>query len=175
MFRKASNSRRGPPLVGKSRRRARCSTASPTEAARPTPAPWNWRRGSSPSTRNMAINQAQAAYYATRLRRGDRARQCIENALATGTSDNEVHYYVGLAELGLGDRERAVLHVRRARELGCPEVIPEFGAGAGRHPKQDLNTGRTNMPIPDDHRAPVAATLHRTRGSERQDQDVRHG
>jgi adenylate cyclase len=71
----------------------------------------------------LAINQAQTAYYSARLRRGDRARQCIENALADGDSDSDVHFYVGLAELGLGDEERAVFHVRRARELGYPEVF----------------------------------------------------
>jgi adenylate cyclase len=78
-----------------------------------------------------AINQAQAAYYAARLRHGDRARQCIANALADGNHDNEVHYYVGLAELGLGNRAGAVKHVQRARELGYPEVFlksaPELG------------------------------------------------
>ena len=70
-----------------------------------------------------AINQAQTAYYSTRIRHGDRARQCIEMALADGDNDSEVHYYVGLAELGLGDKERAAFHVRRARELGWPEVF----------------------------------------------------
>jgi adenylate cyclase len=71
----------------------------------------------------MAINQAQAAYYSSRLRRGDRARQCIENALAEGDNDNEVHYYVGLAELGLGNVAEAAMHLRRARELGYPAVF----------------------------------------------------
>ncbi|HWN06010.1 MAG TPA: tetratricopeptide repeat protein [Steroidobacteraceae bacterium] len=71
----------------------------------------------------LAINQAQTAYYSSRLRHGDRARQCIENALADGDNDGDVHYYVGLAELGLGDEERAAFHVRRARELGYPEVF----------------------------------------------------
>ena len=71
----------------------------------------------------LAINQAQSAYYSTRLRRGDRIRQRIENALADGDNDSDVHYYVGLAELGLGDDERALFHVRRARELGFPEVF----------------------------------------------------
>jgi len=78
-----------------------------------------------------AINQAQAAYYSSRLRIGDRARQCIESALAEGDNDNEVHYYVGLAELGLGKEANAIRHVRRARELGYPEVFlksaPELG------------------------------------------------
>jgi len=78
-----------------------------------------------------AVNQAQAAYYSSRLRRGDRARQAIRSALADGDSDNEVHYYVGLAELGLGDETSAIRHVRRARELGYPEVFlksaPELG------------------------------------------------
>jgi adenylate cyclase len=79
-----------------------------------------------------AINQAQTAYYAVRLRNGDRARQCIRNALAVGNDDNEVHFYVGLAELGLGDEAAAAKHVRRARELGYPDVFlksaPELGA-----------------------------------------------
>jgi TolB-like protein/Tfp pilus assembly protein PilF len=70
-----------------------------------------------------AVNQAQAAYYATRLGDGDRARQCMEAALAEGDNINEVHYYVALAELGLGNQADAVSHVRRARELGYPEVF----------------------------------------------------
>ena len=78
-----------------------------------------------------AINQAQAAYYSSRLRNGDRAREAIRSALADGDGDNEVHYYVGLAQLGLGDETSAIRHVRRARELGYPEVFlksaPELG------------------------------------------------
>jgi class 3 adenylate cyclase/TolB-like protein/Tfp pilus assembly protein PilF len=70
-----------------------------------------------------AVNQAQAAYYATRLGDGDRARQCMEAALAEGDNVNEVHYYVALAKLGLGNRDEAVSHVKRARELGFPEVF----------------------------------------------------
>lgn len=79
----------------------------------------------------LAINQALAAYYATRLRYGDRARQCIKRALAEGGDANEVHYYVGLAELGLGNEAGAIAHVQRARELGYPEAFlksaPELG------------------------------------------------
>ncbi len=78
-----------------------------------------------------AINQAQTAYYAVRLRNGDRARQCIESALGAGSDDNEVQFYVGLAELGLGDKAAAAEHVLRARELGYPEAFlrsaPELG------------------------------------------------
>jgi len=70
-----------------------------------------------------AVNQAQAAYYASRLGDGDRARQCMEAALAEGDKTNEVHYYVALAELGLGNRAGAVSHAQRARELGYPEVF----------------------------------------------------
>lgn len=70
-----------------------------------------------------AINQAQAAYYASRLRNGDRVREAVRSALADGDNDNEVHYYVGLAQLGLGDEASAIRHVRRARELGYPEVF----------------------------------------------------
>ena len=70
-----------------------------------------------------AVNQAQAAYYASRLGDGDRARQCMEAALAEGDNTNEVHYYVALAELGLGNRAGAVSHAQRARELGYPEVF----------------------------------------------------
>ena len=70
-----------------------------------------------------AVNQAQAAYYSTRLSDGDRARQHMEAALAEGGNTNEVHYYVALAELGLGNQADAVSHVKRARELGYPEVF----------------------------------------------------
>lgn len=70
-----------------------------------------------------AVNQAQAAYYATRLGDGDRARQCMEAALAEGDKTNEVHYYVALAELGLGNQADAVNHLKRARELGYPDVF----------------------------------------------------
>lgn len=78
-----------------------------------------------------AANQAQAAYYATRLGDGDRARRCIAIALAEGDDNNDVHYYVGLAELGLGDKVKAAAHIRRARQLGYPDNIlkaaPELG------------------------------------------------
>ena len=70
-----------------------------------------------------AVNQAQTAYYSARLQDGDRARQRIAIALAEGDDDNTVHYYVALAELGLGDTAAAVRHARRARELGYPEVL----------------------------------------------------
>jgi len=77
-----------------------------------------------------AVNQAQAAYYASRLGNGDRARRSIAVALAEGNASYYVHYYVGLAELGLGNKERAVTHIRRARQLGFPEslfqVAPEL-------------------------------------------------
>jgi class 3 adenylate cyclase/TolB-like protein/Tfp pilus assembly protein PilF len=78
-----------------------------------------------------AVNQAQAAYYASRLGMGDRARRSIVAALAEGDGSYYVHYYVGLAELRLGNKERAVTHIRRARQLGFPEslfrVAPELG------------------------------------------------
>jgi tetratricopeptide (TPR) repeat protein len=78
-----------------------------------------------------AVNQAQAAYYASRLGNGDRARRSIAVALAEGDASYYVHYYVGLAELGLGNKDRAVTHIRRARQLGFPEslfrVAPELG------------------------------------------------
>ncbi len=42
-----------------------------------------------------------------------------------------MHYYVALAELGLGDRPNALVHVKRAKELGYPESLlksaPELG------------------------------------------------
>jgi adenylate cyclase len=78
-----------------------------------------------------AVNQAQAAYYASRLGDGDRARRSIAVALAEGDDDYYVHYYVALAELGLGDRDDALAHVRRAKELGYPDELlkaaPELG------------------------------------------------
>ena len=78
-----------------------------------------------------AVNQAQAAYYATRLGAGDRARRSIATALAEGETDAEVQYYVALAELGLGERQTALAHARRARSLGYPEILmraaPELG------------------------------------------------
>lgn len=83
-----------------------------------------------------AINQAQAAYYAARLGHADRARTHIRKALAEGKDDNEVQYYVGLAELQLGEEATAIDHVRRARALGYPEVFlesaPELGGIRGR-------------------------------------------
>ena len=78
-----------------------------------------------------AVNQAQAAYYATRLGEKDRARRGVEVALAVGKDEYYVHYYVALAELGLGDVSKALAHARRARELGYPENLmraaPELG------------------------------------------------
>jgi tetratricopeptide (TPR) repeat protein len=78
-----------------------------------------------------AINQAQAAYYAVQLGDPGRARRGIESALREGDEITYVHYYVALTELGLGDEAKALAHVRRARELGYPEVLlkaaPELG------------------------------------------------
>jgi class 3 adenylate cyclase/TolB-like protein/tetratricopeptide (TPR) repeat protein len=77
------------------------------------------------------VNQAQAAYYAIQLGDADRARRGIESALSEGDEITYVHYYVALTELGLGDKAKALAHVRRARELGYPEVLlkaaPELG------------------------------------------------
>ncbi|MGQ0430645.1 MAG: tetratricopeptide repeat protein [Gammaproteobacteria bacterium] len=69
------------------------------------------------------VNQAQAAYYAIQLGDAGRARRGIESALSQGDGNYYVHYYVALAELGLGDEAKALAHVRRARELGYPEVL----------------------------------------------------
>jgi TolB-like protein/Flp pilus assembly protein TadD len=78
-----------------------------------------------------AVNQAQAAYYLTRLGDRKRTRRCIAMALSAGENDSNVQYYVALAELGLGDASAALQHVRRARELGYPENLikaaPELG------------------------------------------------
>ncbi|HZF15724.1 MAG TPA: tetratricopeptide repeat protein [Steroidobacteraceae bacterium] len=78
-----------------------------------------------------AVNQAAAAYYATRLGEQDRARRSIKIALTEGDRDVYAHYYVALAELGLGDAAAALAHVKRARELGYPEKLmraaPELG------------------------------------------------
>jgi adenylate cyclase len=78
-----------------------------------------------------AVNQAQAAYYAVELGDVERARRGIAQALPEGDGNNYVHYYVALAELGLGDPDRARSHLRRARELGYPETLmkaaPELG------------------------------------------------
>ncbi len=78
-----------------------------------------------------AVNQAQAAYYATRLGEEDRARRSIAIALAEGEGDVYVQYYVALADLGLGDASAALAHARRARQLGYAETLmraaPELG------------------------------------------------
>ncbi|MEX2149480.1 MAG: tetratricopeptide repeat protein [Steroidobacteraceae bacterium] len=78
-----------------------------------------------------AINQAQAAYYAIQLGDDGRARHGIAQALPEGDDSNYVHYYVALAELGLGDRVKALAHLRRAQQLGYPESLlkaaPELG------------------------------------------------
>ena len=78
-----------------------------------------------------AVNQAQAAYYATRLGDRERARRGIVIALTQEENSNYVQYYVALAELGMGDKKKAVAHVRRARRLGYPDTLlqaaPELG------------------------------------------------
>jgi adenylate cyclase len=70
-----------------------------------------------------AINQALAAYYSVRLGQNERAVRSIQSALVDGDNSNDVHYYVAQAELGLGDRDSALAHARRARELGYPENV----------------------------------------------------
>jgi TolB-like protein/class 3 adenylate cyclase/tetratricopeptide (TPR) repeat protein len=72
-----------------------------------------------------AVNQAQAAYYATRLGEKDRARRSIAIALAEEEGDVYVQYYVALAELGLGDASAALVHAKRARELGYAQNLME--------------------------------------------------
>jgi tetratricopeptide (TPR) repeat protein len=78
-----------------------------------------------------AINQALAAYYATQVGDQSRARRSIDVALSEGATNVYVQYYVALAELGLGDSSKALVHVRRSRELGYPENLlrsaPELG------------------------------------------------
>jgi TolB-like protein/Tfp pilus assembly protein PilF len=78
-----------------------------------------------------AINQAQAAYYAVQLGDNSRARHGIARALPEGDDSNYVHYYVALTELGLGDRVKALAHLKRAQQLGYPESLlkaaPELG------------------------------------------------
>jgi len=71
------------------------------------------------------INQAQAAYYATRLGEKNRARQAIEIALSEGEENVYVQYYVALAKLGLGEKSTALAHAKRARELGYAESLME--------------------------------------------------
>ena len=78
-----------------------------------------------------AVNQAQAAYYSSRLGDAKRARERIALALAEGDDDNNVHYYAALVDLGLGDEAQALEHAKRARELGYPDILmraaPELG------------------------------------------------
>ncbi len=78
-----------------------------------------------------AINQAQAAYYSSRLGDTKRARERIAVALTEGDDDNTVHYYAALVDLGLGDESQALEHAKRARELGYPDILmraaPELG------------------------------------------------
>ena len=122
---------RRPPALGQSCRRAAIQRPPGRGGGQAYARAFELVEGELAVNPKMAINQALAAYYSTRLRHGDRARQHIESALAEGDDDNEVHYYVGLAELGLGNEARAIRHVRRARELGYPEAFlksaPELG------------------------------------------------
>ena len=78
-----------------------------------------------------AVNHAQAAYYATQLGDPSRARRSITLAMPAGEDDAYAHYYIALAELGLGDGAKAIQHARRARDLGYPEALlraaPELG------------------------------------------------
>ena len=78
-----------------------------------------------------AVNQAVAAYYATRLNDKNRARSGVTIALSEGERNVYVQYYVALAELGLGDLPSALTHAKRARDLGYPEILmraaPELG------------------------------------------------
>jgi class 3 adenylate cyclase/TolB-like protein/Tfp pilus assembly protein PilF len=105
--------------------------AQPEEARRAYRKAFELAEGELAVNPRHAINQAQAAYYAIQLGDAGRARQGIESALREGDDNTYVHYYVALTELGLGDTMKALAHVRRARELGYPEVLlkaaPELG------------------------------------------------
>ena len=78
-----------------------------------------------------AVNRAHAAYYASRVGDEDRVRAFIAQALTDGEDSYYVHYYVALAELGLGNESAALKHAKRARQLGYPEALlraaPELG------------------------------------------------
>ena len=78
-----------------------------------------------------AVNQAQAAYYSSRLGDAKRARERIAVALSEGDHDTYVHYYAALVDLGLGDEAKALEHAKRARDLGYPDTLmraaPELG------------------------------------------------
>ena len=78
-----------------------------------------------------AVNQAQAAYYASRLGENEIARRHLTAALSGGNDDYYVHYYAALTELGFGDTRAAIAHVNRSRQLGYPEILlknaPELG------------------------------------------------
>ncbi|HEU5467831.1 MAG TPA: tetratricopeptide repeat protein, partial [Steroidobacteraceae bacterium] len=78
-----------------------------------------------------SVNQAQAAYYASRLGEADLARRYLADALAGGDDDHYVHYYAALTELGFGNARAAIAHINRSRELGYPEILlknaPELG------------------------------------------------
>lgn len=78
-----------------------------------------------------AVNQAQAAYYASRLGETGLARRHLTAALSGGDDNYYVHYYAALTELGFGDTQTAIAHIKRSRQLGYPEVLlknaPELG------------------------------------------------
>ena len=105
--------------------------------SRPTQARQSYRRaleladGELAVNPKDAVNQALAAYYASRLGEQDRARRSIAIALSEGERDVYAQYYVALAELGLGEKSAALAHAKRARELGYPEKLmlaaPELG------------------------------------------------
>jgi tetratricopeptide (TPR) repeat protein len=78
-----------------------------------------------------SVNRAQAAYYASRLGEAGLARRHLAAALDGGGDDHYVHYYAALTELGFGDKQAAIAHIDRSRELGYPEILlksaPELG------------------------------------------------
>ena len=132
MFRKAielAPSR--PPDLGQSRRCPAVRCAGRRKPARPTARHSNWPTANWPSTRSTPSTRRRR-----RIMRSSSAMRTAPGAASRwrypkGDGSNYVHYYVALAELGLGDKAQALAHVKRARELGYPEVLlkaaPELG------------------------------------------------
>jgi len=96
----------------------------------------NYRRAIELAQKSLGVNArdavtwGQLGHYSARTREGSDASRYIHQALQLSPDDPNVHYYVALAALELGDEAAAVESLRRAVELGYPlqlvRAAPDF-------------------------------------------------
>ena len=88
-----------------------------------------YRRAITLAERRLAVNSSDAttwiqlAFYQARLGDPTRSKPCLSRALALGPDDVFVQYYAALTELEMHNTEAALDNLRRAIDLGYPQLM----------------------------------------------------